>query len=338
MDPPIGQSVTLSSPDHWIMGTLWFCEKVTGSTPPDAVVTWKDGDSVFALRPQPETNVHTPGDTETGKFLDFATSRCWWNIGGNVICKVKSWVEGMDLEADTIRAVQNQMPSVPVPKVIHSWLDEAWNRSFLLYERIPGQSLDDAWSTLSTDQVQKIAEDVAAHAITMAQSRSGKLQKITGYGVIDEDQLFNPPPFKTTPSWKPTVRPIFTPQTVTAHLLDLFGEGFPDVGEYFYFYHSTMDPRSVFVSVSGPEKEDVQVTAIINWDAAAYFPRWWIALKPQASFGFILGLGHKEEERWKWAETFSNTLIDKGFDCPNEWYLHANEYRNKQLEKVEGVV
>jgi len=51
---------------------------------------------------------HTPGDTETTKFCDRGTSAS--NNRGNVISKVKSWAEDMELEGNTIRAVRHQMP------------------------------------------------------------------------------------------------------------------------------------------------------------------------------------------------------------------------------------
>ena len=60
MDPPIKDSVTYANPDRWTMGTLMFCEKVTGPAPADAVATWKDGDSTFVLRPQSGNDSHVP--------------------------------------------------------------------------------------------------------------------------------------------------------------------------------------------------------------------------------------------------------------------------------------
>ncbi|MCJ1367270.1 hypothetical protein MMC16_006402 [Acarospora aff. strigata] len=312
------------------MGTLYFCEKITGSAPTDAVVTWKDGDSTYALRPQPESSSHTPGDTESTKFYDRGTSAALWNIGDNVICKVKSWAEGMELEGDTIREVQKRMPSIPVPEVIHSWLDQAWDRSFLLLRRVSGQSLDEAWTKLSTDQIVMIAEDLANHTITMTMSRSRQLETITGCHVSGEPGLFRQAPLNTWPSWKPEVRPFFTSETLTSYLREINNEDPPHVDEEFGFYHADMGPTNVFVSVFGPEKEDVRITAIIDWEAAAYWPSWYIALKPRVSPGFFLD--SVQEEPWKWMQIFSDVLMAAGFDCPQEWYRRAREYTDEQIE------
>ncbi|KAI9878385.1 MAG: hypothetical protein M1830_001055, partial [Pleopsidium flavum] len=335
MEPPIGQSVTFTSPDHWTMGTLWFCEKITDSVPLDAVVSWKDNDSTFVLRPQRETDLHTPGDSETTRFYDCGTSAALWNIGENVICKVKSWDEGMELEGDAIRAVRDQIPSVPVPEVIYTWLDKTWNRSFLLLKRVSGQRLEDVWPKLSTDQVLKVAADLAEYTVTLAQFDSQKLETLTGCGVNSEYYLFGTPDMDTTPSWKPAIRPIFTPETARKYLRDLGGEDPPDIGEYFYFYHPDMGPTNVFVSVSGPEPQDVHITAIIDWEAAAYYPHWWISLKPRVSAGFALGSA-QEPEQWEWNEILSNALMDEGFDCPLDWYQRSRQYQREQCAKLES--
>jgi len=337
MDPPIGHSVTFISPDQWTMGTLWFCEKVTGPAPTDTVVTWEDGDSTFALRPQSKTNSHTLGDTETTKFHDCGTSAALWNIGQNVICKVKSWAEGMELEADTIQAVRDEIPSVPVPEVIYSWLDKAWNRSYLLLKRVSGQTLEDAWPKLSTGQVKKIAVDLAKYTSTLSEFTSRQLKTINGCGVHDEDHLFGSPDLDTTPSWKPVIRPVFTCETVTTYLRNLGGEEPPPLGKepLFYFYHPDMGPTNVFVSVSGPKEEDVHITAIIDWEAAAYYPLWWIYLKPQVSAGFALG-SVQDSEQWDWVCRLSDAMIDEGFYGPVEWYQRFSKYQREQRAKPKS--
>ncbi len=333
MDPPIGHSITYTSPDRWAIGNLWFCEKVTGPAPTDAVVTWEDGNSTFALRPQPENHSQTPGDTKTTRAYDLATREAAWNIGDHVICKTESWVEGLELEGDTIRVVRERMPSIPVPEVIYYWLDRAWNRTFILTKRVSGETFEDAWPKLSLPQAEKIAGDLAQHACTMAKFTSPQIKTITGCGINGEYWLFGTPAHKTWPSWKPVIRPIFTPETVTAYLRDLGGLDPPDVGDVFHFYHPQMDPTAVFVSVSGPEEEDVRITAITHGIAAGYYPRWWIALKTLVCGGFAMNSGWKPED-FEWNQMLSEAMMDVGFDCPLSWYTRFREYQRAQRSKV----
>lgn len=333
MDPPIGHSITYTSPDRWAIGNLWFCEKVTGPAPTDAVVTWEDGDSTFALRPQPQNHSQTPGDTKTNRVYDLATAEAAWNIGDGVICKTESWVEGLELEGDTIRVVKDRMPSIPVPEVIYYWLDRAWNRSFILTKRPSGETFEDAWPKLSTPQAEKIAADLAQHARTMSAFTSPQLKTITGCGILNDAWLFGAPEWETWPSWKPVIRPIFTPETVTTYLRDLGGVEPPDVGDAFHFYHPIMAPPYVFVSVSGAEEEDVQITAITHWSTAGYSPHWWIALKTLVCGGFAMNSGRTLED-FGWNQMLSEAMMDVGFDCPLSWYTRFIEYRQAQDAKV----
>ena len=196
-----------------------------------------------------------------------------------MICKMRSWAEGMELEGDTIRALREKLSSIPVPELVYSWLDRAWDRTFVLYKRPPGDSLEDAWPKLSPDQVLKIAADVAAYAKIMIQLTSPRLETITGCALHSEDHLLGERDRDFEPKWLPFMRPIFTAETLRTHLRDLGNEDPPRFGDTLYFYHSLMVPEYVFVSVSGPEEKDVQVAAILIWDFSGYYPHWWMAIK-----------------------------------------------------------
>ena len=90
------------------------------------------------------------------------------------------------------------------------------------------------------------------------------------------------------------------------------------------------------VSVSGPEAEDVRITPIINWDAATFFPHWWIALKPRYNPGSA-SESVPAEETSAWVEAFSDALIKEGFDSPIDRNVRAKQYQrvSRALLKVE---
>ena len=90
-----------------------------------------------------------------------------------------------------------------------------------------------------------------------------------------------------------------------------------------------------FVSIPQTEKEDVHVTAIIHWEAAAFFPEWWASLKPRISPGFTLEFGEKEED-WEWNWRPSDAIIDTGIGHPLRWYIRFRDYRlEKETQKSE---
>ena len=336
MDPPIGQSVTYTHPDRWDLGNLFYCEKITGPTPTDAIATWKDGDSVLALRTQPENHVAIPGDTVTTRTEDCGTCLARWDIGPNVICRVESWLEGMELESNTVRFVREKMPSVPVPELIHNWVDRAWNRTFLLMKRPLGQTLDEAWPGLTHDQARKLAADLAEHTVTLSQFTSPRVETITGCGIADEMFLLTDSraDIATRPSWMPTISPVFTPETLTAHIRARSGEDPPEVGKEFHFYNFALCPTLIYVSVSGPERHDAQVTAISDWQSAGYLPHWWMALRPRACPGFKLGTGLKFDDQ-AWPYLLSYAIQAEGFDFPIEFYARWREYERKQHGEEE---
>ncbi|KAE8310757.1 hypothetical protein BDV41DRAFT_579277 [Aspergillus transmontanensis] len=49
---------------------------------------------------------------------------------------------------------------IPVPKVLRDWVDDN-HRYFILEERVDGQTLEEAWPSLSTSQKALIADQVA---------------------------------------------------------------------------------------------------------------------------------------------------------------------------------
>ncbi len=154
------------------------CEKVTVSAPADAIKVWNDGDSTYCLRrkPEPITNQVSPsGDSTAGKFYECAARAEGYAIGKNTICKIKSWAVETTSEAQTLKFVRKNLPFIPTPESYYYWVDKAWNRSYLLMQRAPGQSLENAWKRLTEGQKKRIAAELASHVKTLAQFKSSRL-------------------------------------------------------------------------------------------------------------------------------------------------------------------
>lgn len=56
--------------------------------------------------------------------------------------------------------------------------------------------------------------------------------------------------------------------------------------------------------------EDGNIVRVLDWESAAFYPRFWLGTKPLVSAGFLLpGIG---EERKAWAKLLTSTLENKG--------------------------
>ena len=124
MTPPIGTSVHCLTPDRWILGSSKVCERASTRIPPNAIISWEDGEGTFYLRERVEEDdfLLTENSIETGSVHQGGTSAAIWSIGSSAFCKVKAWCEGLESENDTIQFVVRNAPGVPVPEVIHSWV------------------------------------------------------------------------------------------------------------------------------------------------------------------------------------------------------------------------
>lgn len=241
------------------------------------------------------------GLCEIDRVHTAGTSAAVWAFGGAHI-KAKAWVPELESEADTIKHVRQA--NIPVPEVVFSWVDRAWHRSFSILKSVPGSTLYQAWPELSLSQKQKVASEVASFCSKLGASRKPRMETLSGKGVredyLTKERLPN------APSWKPVVEGPFTAEQLKAYLQD-----FPiTTGDEFYFYHADLGPTNIILD------DERNVAAIIDWESAAFYPRFWIATKPLVSAGFNLG----GADRYEWGVLLSRALEEKGFKADVELY------------------
>ncbi|KAF1961488.1 hypothetical protein CC80DRAFT_532103 [Byssothecium circinans] len=296
MDPPIENSIIRVKEDCWMLGSEYSCEVVV-SMPDDAVTSWEADGNTYCIR-KSSNRSNVSGDPESDRVHKGGTAAAVWRIGGTFI-KVKSWLQGMQLESDIIRFV-NSTSSVTTPEILCTWVDVEWNRTFLVLKAMEGQTLDEAWDSLSADQHMQIAGTVAQLCKTLASSTSEKLMSASG-GPIAEPFLTVTPPH-SKPSWKPH---IYGPWSQN-DLQSLFsGSDVLEGHTKFHFYHADLGPTNIMV------RKDGSVVGIIDWESAAFYPRFWLGTKPLVSAGFYLS-GEKDKKR-NWAVMLSDALGREGF-------------------------
>lgn len=81
----------------------------------------------------------------------------------------------------------------------------------------------------------------------------------------------------------------------------------PDIVPHFHFYHADLGPTNIMVSEDGDH-----VTGIIDWESAAYYPRFWAATKPvtAGAFGLSARLTNRSCGVSSWDMHSRQTVID----------------------------
>lgn len=295
----------------WLIGSSMICESDLPGPPEDVKTSWKGDDGkTFYLRTAPASLVaapaveHTSESFEVNRIHKAGTSAAVWAFGG-VHIKVKSWVPELESEQVTIEHVRRA--NIPVPEVISSWVDHAWNRSFLILKSIPGRTLDQAWPDLSFSERRKIADEIASFCTTLAMSCHKRMETLSGKGIREDFLTRKLSP--DVPSWMPNVAGPFTVEQLESYLRNPSIATGPD----FYFYHADLGPTNIILD------DDNNVAAVIDWESAAFYPRFWIATKPLVSAGFYLSCGDRGD-RHEWAELLSRALEAKGFEADMEMY------------------
>jgi hypothetical protein len=188
-------------------------------------------------------------DSKTGLVHLKGTSSAVWTIGTNAFCKVKAWCAGMELESDTIQFVKWKVPYIPLPEVIHSWVDEEWNRSFLILKRVAGQTLRGAWPELSLPQRTYIANRIAKYCSELAAVTSLAFKSATSRGVLEPFLMALADP--SHPSWKPRLLGPLPLATFTTYLSNWSSQPCLDIGLPLHFYYANLGPDNIVVSNDG---------------------------------------------------------------------------------------
>lgn len=108
--------------------------------------------------PNRQRNALPTSPSEFSLIYDRAAMAAIWAIGNETICKVHDHEPELLLESESIRFIHQNVPQVPLPEVIHSWVNG--DRSFLIMKRVKGTTLKDAGQTMSPTQQEAILDEV----------------------------------------------------------------------------------------------------------------------------------------------------------------------------------
>ncbi|GLA01027.1 hypothetical protein AnigIFM60653_010880 [Aspergillus niger] len=203
------------------------------------------------------------------KLFYEAGDRGVWSIGSKVILKDR----GSNLptsEVPNIQFVQEQT-SIPVPTVIESW--EEREHTFILMRRIPGEPLSNVWSKLTIDEKNKIAKQTAEYLQQLRALQSDKIQCLGGRPVFSNFL------FKNEGSNEVPRGPLASDDELWAEMERGLNEKIPEAARVrlrqcmpsampYTFTHGDLTNVNIMV-------ENGELTGIIDWETAGYFPVWW---------------------------------------------------------------
>ncbi|KAI4129881.1 MAG: hypothetical protein LQ347_003596 [Umbilicaria vellea] len=315
------------------MGTLMLCERIAdgASAPSDAITTWKDGHGVdYCLRPQ-TTRLPLPEYDEANEpAIPWNWSSGMFEIGHDVLVKVKYAPLGWPTtEGQSMRLVRERAPTVPVPEAIHYWIDREWDRYFVITRRVHGVSLDFVWFDLSSNDKGQVIDEIAAYTKTLAEIKSPLFQNADGSAVADARLLGDDPLLRT---YDPN--PNGWPGPLTAEELGDYirtsSEGCEplEIGPDFHFYHNDPSPGNIIVSGTDEAQTEgeshVHVAGIIDWERAAFFPKWWITLYLLIPGACCVSLTEKQimndfSQRNQYKDFLMEALLGLGFQSGHDY-------------------
>ena len=84
----------------------------------------------------------------------------------------------------------------------------------------------------------------------------------------------------------------------------------PTIGKKFHFYHADLGPTNILIL------DDGTVTAILDWESAGVYSKFWIPLKPYRSGGFNLDV--QDDSRFEWTDLLESHLANVGFPLDHD--------------------
>jgi len=309
---PLNQSIRRIDHNRWRMGSL-ECERIEGTPSTDTLAAWEETGCTYVLQRTKDGGIACPRfvkpSDEVQLVHEGGSSSAVWAIGSQAFCKVKAWNSAMEPEDETIAFVKKIAPQISTPEVIYTWIDH--DRSYMILRRIEGSTLRDAWISLSSSQRDSVVKTVAAYCDFLAQNTSQMLGSVTGKPVLE--------PY-LAPSGSDLLGS-FTHEECARYFSASSAES-PTLGRVFQFYHPDLGPGNVIMSHG-------MVAGIIDWEAAGYYPQFWVATKPSVSPGLDFYPPIAEFEDFEWRKRLRTELETLGYPQASGWYLKWRTFRVK---------
>ncbi|CAD6441653.1 00058b72-4108-4d8b-bcdc-112d9837ac49 [Sclerotinia trifoliorum] len=207
-------------------------------------------------------------------------SRGIWFVGNNYVLKERKITEhgrrcylGPEVPITKFLAENS---TIPVAKYVHFWNDSI--SYFFFMEKVPGQTLESAWRTLTPEQEKVIAKEVVEYLIQLRKFTSEKIEAPDGSSIRDTTLgTHKRIDFVTddVEEWwarvKPHLQNKWDGKKSSGQWKKSLKSRYPVKGPY-VLTHGDLNATNIFV-------KDGHVTGIIDWEHGGYLPEWWEHVK-----------------------------------------------------------
>jgi len=207
-------------------------------------------------------------------------------LTSSVVVK-EALTEYLEREAESLQFILRNT-TIPVPIVYDLQPAPEAGLSHLFIQFMEGEMLARKWRVLTSAQrrvvMRKLGEFVEQLRNLQQSSPSGWIGSVSGKGSYDAristSRLFGP--FKNEQAnndWRISTFHLFGQQhEPTACRLREIRHQMPD-NHRVYFTHGDISIHNVLVKVHGEGENDIEVTALLDWEQAGWRPEFWEAAK-----------------------------------------------------------
>ncbi|CAG8930259.1 unnamed protein product [Penicillium salamii] len=262
------------------------------------------------------------------KLFYGASRRGVWSIGSDVILKERP-DEGPKTEVITLNYLTSHS-NLPVPKILRDWVDGD-GRYFVLQERIQGQTLEQAWSSLSKEQKVNIADDVVRIREQLRSFKSTSIQNVDQTpccpSLLFSDRKPHGPFHSDNELWDAISLTLHDPPRRLFPQQALFNlkKRLPKCEPY-VLTHCDLNLGNIMV-------KDGALAGILDGEFAAYYPIWYEYVS--ASWGWT-----EEDAEWKKLLRERMGVYGEGHDDAKDFWTdlrHLRKYPNLD-EKGQEVL
>lgn len=217
------------------------------------------------------------------KLFYGASQRGVWSIGSDVILKdrpdegAKARIEAKTLEFLAGATAADTNINIPFPKLIRDWVDRD-GRYFTLTECIHGQTLEQAWPSLSEFEKVSIADQVVQVRKQLRSNFTSTTIQSVDQGPCYPGLLFLDMepygPFHSDQELWDALAIAYN--NLPLHVFTKLKKHFPK-SEPFVLSHCDLNLGNIMI-------RDGQVVGLLDWEYAAYLPVWYEYIS--ASFAF----------------------------------------------------
>ena len=161
----------------------------------------------------------------------------------------------------------------------------------------------DAWTSLSPVQHRSALTTVANYCNCLAQRRSQTLTSVTGKPVLEPCLSSLESGLLGARTEKESLQYFSSPSA-----------GSPPLDGGFRFYHPDLGSGTIIIS-------DGVVAGVIDWEAAGYYPVFWIATKPSVAPGVEFSLPTAGGEDFEWRKSLRMELERREHNQASRWYV-----------------